>query len=169
MSTAPVITGHEITSHTATDTTEFPLFDAHDKQYLLVALGLAAMTAIEVTLSYTSLKHAALALPLLALAGIKFIVVAGFFMHLKNDSPVFRRLFIMGSVLAVFCYTAVLSIVGQFQGGMQWVIFVAFAVVLIAVWALRGLRPADSGDAHDHDHGDHSHGDHSVDHGVSSH
>ena len=139
-----------------------PAFDAHDKQYLVVALGLAALTAIEVVLSYTSLEKAALALPLLALAAIKFFVVAGYFMHLKNDSPVFRRLFIMGAVLAGFCYTAVLYAFDQFQGPGYWLIFIVGAVVVVVVWALSGMRNvgADNDDHAGHDHADHDHAGH---------
>ena len=151
--------------HPATE--EFPLFDAHDKQYLGVALGLAALTAIEVYLSYSGLKHASLALPLLAFAAIKFIIVAAYFMHLKLDSPVFRRLFIMGAVLAGFCYMAVLSAFGVFHGFVHWVIYGVFSLGLLAKWVFSGGTTDESDHDHaDHDH-DHDHADH--DHTVGTH
>ena len=163
MSSASVATNHSATDHSAVSTDELPLFDAHDKQYLLVALGLAAMTAVEVALSYAGLKKAALALPLLALAAIKFIVVAAFFMHLKNDSPLFRRLFIMGAVLAGFCYIAVLSAFGVFHGGMHWLLFGGFAVVLLLVWVFNGLKRPIPDEHMEHDFVPHDH-EHTDDH-----
>jgi cytochrome c oxidase subunit IV len=160
MSTAPAAsTDHAPTSSSA----HMPLFDDHDKQYLLIALGLAVLTAIEVSISYTSLKKAALALPLLALAGIKFVIVAGYFMHLKKDSPLFRRLFIMGAVLAGFCYMAVLSAFKQFTGYAHWIIYGVFALGVVTTWALTGVRRGGSDSHDDHSHDAHSHDD-ALDH-----
>jgi cytochrome c oxidase subunit IV len=147
MSTATHVADHSETPE------HFPLFDAHDKQYLLVALGLACLTAIEVVLSYTKLKHASLALPLLLLAAIKFIIVAAFFMHLKLDSPVFRRLFIIGAILAGFCYVGVLSAFGVFHGFAHWLIYVAFSAVLLIKWVFTGGTIDD--DEHEHPADDH--------------
>ena len=45
---------------------------------------------------------------LMALAFLKFVMVAAFFMHLKFDSPMLRRLFITGIVLAAVVYTVAL-------------------------------------------------------------
>lgn len=117
-----------------------PAFTDHDKQYLLVALGLAVLTGIEVYLSYSPLKDAkaGLALPLLALAAIKFVIVAGFFMHLRFDSPLFRRFFVGGAVLAGFCYLAVLSAFNVLTGPVHWVIYVVSSIVMLAVWVFRG-------------------------------
>src|SRR5713226_974295 len=78
-----------------------------DGVYIVVALVLAVLTAIEVGLYYAkggSLNTVAL----LALMAVKFVIVAGFFMHLRFDSPLFRRLFAMGLFMAVFVYTVVL-------------------------------------------------------------
>jgi cytochrome c oxidase subunit IV len=149
-------TGDTHTGDTGTrteDAVQYPLFDAHDRQYLLVALGLASLTAIEVVMSYTSLKKASLALPILALAAIKFIIVAAFFMHLKLDSPVLRRLFILGAVLAGFCYMAVLSAFGVFHGFIHWIIYAGFALLLLVKWVFSG-GPSDEAE-HDHPTEDH--------------
>jgi cytochrome c oxidase subunit 4 len=40
---------------------------------------------------------------------IKFAIVVLYFMHLKFDSRLFRRLFVAGLCLAVFCFGAVLT------------------------------------------------------------
>ena len=117
-----------------------PAFTDRDKQYLKIFVILLVLTGIEVGLSYTPLesKKAAFALPMLALAGIKFVIVAGYFMHLKFDSPLMRRLFIMGAILAGFCYSAVLSAVGQFRGAGHWIVFLGVSLVLLVVWVFRG-------------------------------
>lgn len=84
-----------------------------DKQYALIALFLGVVTAIEVGLYYvdTGVLNTPL---LLLLAAVKFVVVIGWFMHLKFDNPVVRRLFVMGLVLAVAVYLAALATFGVF-------------------------------------------------------
>ena len=83
---------------------------AHDdhpteRKYWVIALILAIITAVEVALSYIDLGNAVAPL-LLAGMVMKFFIVASYFMHLKFDSRVTRRLFISGLSLAVFCYLA---------------------------------------------------------------
>jgi cytochrome c oxidase subunit IV len=144
-----------------------PMFDDHDKQYLKVFAGLVVLTAVEVGLSYSGLKDkkAGLAVPLLVLAFIKFAIVAGFFMHLKFDTPLLRRLFVVGGVLAGFCYTLVLFALGAFGGTPPWVVFPAygaFALVLLVTWVFRGGSDVDAGHAAD---GHVEAGGHAVSHG----
>lgn len=81
-----------------------------DMVYVRVALFLAAVTALEVLLSYKNVggEHGTIAF-LLVLAAIKFGTVVAYFMHLKFDHPWFRRLFVTGLVLAVGVYVAYLS------------------------------------------------------------
>jgi hypothetical protein len=45
---------------------------------------------------------------LLVLAILKFSLVAAFFMHLKFDSPMLRRVFVAGIILAAVVYTVAL-------------------------------------------------------------
>ena len=79
-----------------------------DAKYIIIALILAAVTAVEVAISYTSsLGDAANAL-LLILAAVKFSMVAMFFMHLRFDNRVLRRLFVTGIILAGFVFLVVL-------------------------------------------------------------
>ena len=145
-----------------------PALDAHDKQYLIIALILGIITAVEVAASYSSLKGASLALPLLAMAAVKFFIVAGYFMHLKLDSPVFRTLFILGALLAGFCYVGLLSAFGVLHGGIQWVIYLIFAIGVASVWVFR--RSGSDHDHADHDHADHDHADHDhADHDHDAH
>ena len=74
-----------------------------DAQYIKIAAILAGLTAIEV------------ALPLIfegsgkILMGIKFFMVASFFMHLRFDNILLSRVFYAGLLLAVAVYIATLS------------------------------------------------------------
>jgi cytochrome c oxidase subunit IV len=141
-----------------------PALDAHDKQYIGVGFGLAVLTAIEVGLYFIEkdggISGGQSSWMLLVLAFIKFAVVAGFFMHLKLDNPIFKRLFVMGAILAGFCYVAVLTAFGVFhRAWITWPAYCCFAIVA-AVLGFRGSRGAD-GHGHDHaDHADHDHAGH---------
>ena len=85
-----------------------------DAQYILIALALAVLTAIEVGIYY--LKGSTLnTAVLLALMALKFSMVVGFFMHLRFDSPILRRLFVGGLTLAATIYIIVLFTFGVFH------------------------------------------------------
>ncbi len=74
------------------------------RKYVWVAIILAVVTAIEVAIYYipSIADRPGLLIPsLLFFALIKFIMVAGYFMHLKFDSRVFRRFFVTGLILAL--------------------------------------------------------------------
>ncbi len=91
---------------------------AHDdhpteKKYWVIAAILGVVTAIEVALSYIDLGDAVAPLLLLGMV-IKFFIVASYFMHLKFDSKVTRRLFISGLSLALFCYLGMFMMFRQF-------------------------------------------------------
>ncbi len=76
------------------------------RQYVLIAIVLVILTGVEVATSYleghvnSNLLIAALAL----MAFVKFFLVAAWYMHMKQDSHLFRRLFVGGIVLASFVY-----------------------------------------------------------------
>ena len=80
-----------------------------EKDYVKVAVFLAAVTAIEVAVY--SLKSLKTFLPYILVTAsiIKFATVVLWFMHLRFDSRLFRRLFVTGIVLALFVYTIVLT------------------------------------------------------------
>jgi len=81
-----------------------------DRQYVAVALVLAAITAAEVAVYYIkSLPDPLLIGMLCAMAFTKFTLVALWFMHLRFDSVIFRRLFVTGIVLAGAVYLIFLS------------------------------------------------------------
>jgi cytochrome c oxidase subunit 4 len=85
-----------------------------EAKYIKVALILAVVTAIEVGLYYTKFSQAATNVALLVLAAIKFAMVAAYFMHLKFDDRILRRLFITGFILAASVYIAYLLTLGVF-------------------------------------------------------
>jgi cytochrome c oxidase subunit 4 len=80
-----------------------------EKEYVGVALILAVLTAIEVAVYYIeSVKD--FIVPILAVLMVtKFAMVVLWFMHLRFDSPMFRRLFVTGIILAIGVYVAALS------------------------------------------------------------
>ena len=81
---------------------------ASDKQYILIALILAALTAIEVSTYY--IDFGPLFMPtLFVLMTVKFVIVASFFMHLKFDNKIFTYLFYAGLLLAIAVYAGALA------------------------------------------------------------
>ncbi len=81
-------------------------------QYIAIALILAVVTAVEVAFSYWDAVEDILAPSLILMSIVKFFFVVAWFMHLRFDSRLFRRLFVAGILLALFCYTAVLTTFG---------------------------------------------------------
>ncbi len=80
-----------------------------EAKYIQIAVFLAVITAIEVLVYYVEAIEDYLVAILLALSIIKFAMVVGYFMHLRFDSRLFRRLFVAGLALAIFCFGAVLT------------------------------------------------------------
>ncbi len=81
------------------------------KQYVQIAIFLAVLTAIEVALFYVNeaLDMRGWDAPLLiVLSLIKFIVVIGWFMHLRFENTFLARFFSVGFVAAMTLYGIVL-------------------------------------------------------------
>jgi cytochrome c oxidase subunit 4 len=78
-------------------------------QYIKVALVLATITGIEVAVYYVSAVRSVLVPMLLTFSIVKFALVALWFMHLRFDNRLFRRLFVTGLVLASGVYLVVLT------------------------------------------------------------
>jgi cytochrome c oxidase subunit 4 len=84
-------------------------------QYWKIAGFLAVLTAIEVSLFY--IDHALglgifNAIMLIGLSAVKFLVVVGWFMHVRYEKPMISRFFTAGFVLAVSLYLVVLTALG---------------------------------------------------------
>lgn len=83
-----------------------------DRQYVKIALILGVLTALEVFTYFESVHNlgdAALYVILIVLMILKFIYVVAWFMHLKFDSVLFRRVFVAGVVLALGVYLVMLT------------------------------------------------------------
>jgi cytochrome c oxidase subunit IV len=76
------------------------------RQYVLIAIVLVILTAVEVATSYLegTVNSNLLIVALGIMAAVKFFLVAAWYMHMKQDSSVFRRLFVSGIVLASIVY-----------------------------------------------------------------
>ncbi|MFM8945077.1 MAG: cytochrome C oxidase subunit IV family protein [Actinomycetota bacterium] len=87
------------------------------KEYIRIAIVLAAVTAAEVAIYYIPALRSFL-IPLLFLfAVIKFALVVLWFMHLRFDSRTYSRFFVMGLAGAVTLYVIVLLSFGVFSKG----------------------------------------------------
>jgi cytochrome c oxidase subunit 4 len=102
-------TATEHTTHTeASDDAHGASHGASDKQYVIIALILAVLTAIEVSTYYVDFGP--LFMPtLLILMVVKFVIVVSYFMHLKFDNKLFSWLFYTGLILAIAVYAGALA------------------------------------------------------------
>ena len=81
-----------------------------DKQYIGIALLLAVLTAIEIASTEAGwFSGAPLVTILLSLMVVKFLLVVGFFMHLRFDSRLFTLVFYIGVVFAIGLYGVMLA------------------------------------------------------------
>jgi len=84
-------------------------------QYWKIAALLAVLTAIEVSLFYIDQAldlQIFNAIALIGLSTLKFVIVVGWFMHLRFERPMLTRFFTAGFVLALGLYLVVLSAMG---------------------------------------------------------
>ncbi|HKA85628.1 MAG TPA: cytochrome C oxidase subunit IV family protein [Acidimicrobiales bacterium] len=93
-----------------------PHHEAHQKThpsdwlYIKVALLLGVLTAVEVSTYYwENASTGTLVAVLFPLMIVKFGVVVAYFMHLRYDNPLFRRVFVFGLMLAVVVYLVALT------------------------------------------------------------
>jgi cytochrome c oxidase subunit 4 len=84
-------------------------------QYWKIAGLLAALTAVEVAMFYINREYdlgALNAAILILLALLKFVIVVGWYMHIRYEKGTVRRFFTAGFVLATCLYLVVLSAMG---------------------------------------------------------
>ena len=79
-----------------------------DWMYVKVALFLAVLTALEVGTYFIELESWVIG-SLFVMMIIKFVTVIFYFMHLKYDNPIFKRVFVFGLVLAIAVYVIALT------------------------------------------------------------
>jgi cytochrome c oxidase subunit 4 len=92
MSTAETNTTHEGERHAGHATVG---------TYVLIGIILTVITAVEVAIFYIPALERVLVPVLLVLSAAKFITVVLFYMHLKYDHPIFRRVFFGPLLLAI--------------------------------------------------------------------
>jgi len=80
--------------------------------YVRIAIFLAIITFVEVVIYYIPTVRSVLVPALLILSVAKFLMVVGYFMHLKFDNRLFRFTFAAGLVITLGVYLALLA--------MQW-------------------------------------------------
>src|SRR5215203_4142140 len=81
-----------------------------DLMYVKVALFLAALTALEVcTYFLEDASTTLLVVILFPMMIIKFGTVIMYFMHLKYDNPLFKRVFLFGLFLAIIVFLIALT------------------------------------------------------------
>lgn len=78
------------------------------RKYVGIGVILAVLTAIEVAASYMDALDPIIVPVLLALAVVKFQLVAAWFMHLRFDNSIFKRLFVTGIITALLVFGVVL-------------------------------------------------------------
>ena len=103
------MTSPEASSHQQIDELEAEVHHPTPRQYVKVAIVLSIVTAFEVAIYYIEALEGLLVPMLLAFAVIKFILVVLWFMHLRFDSRLFRRLFVTGLAFALIVFAIVLA------------------------------------------------------------
>lgn len=83
---------------------------ASDITYWKVGLFLAALTGLEVsTYWWPDSAHRFAAVALIIMMVVKFVTVAAYFMHLRFDALILRRVFVFGIVIALAVYIGTLT------------------------------------------------------------
>jgi cytochrome c oxidase subunit 4 len=108
-------------TNTDTDTSDSGQTSAHlqhddlydhsisDRGYIVIALILAVLTALEVAATEVGGLGSFLVPALLIMMAIKFFIVVSYFMHLKHDSALFKFSFYVGLGGAVVLYAVMLT------------------------------------------------------------
>lgn len=73
-------------------------------EYIQIGVVLFVLTGIEVSLYFAGVAKVVAVPLLLVLTAMKFMLVGFWFMHLRFDNPIFRRLFFAGTLLAIVCF-----------------------------------------------------------------
>lgn len=93
------------TTHPPEGDTAHEAHPNRDRTYVIVALVLAAITGLETSTYFESaIDFGRAAMPvLLVCMVVKFYLIAAYFMHLKWDHPILRRVFITGIFTRCSC------------------------------------------------------------------
>jgi cytochrome c oxidase subunit 4 len=86
--------------------------------YVVVGVVLTIITAVEVAIFYIPALHPIMVPALLMFSAAKFLIVVSFYMHLKYDSAIFRRVFYGPLTLAILVVIGLL-ILFKFVPGLD--------------------------------------------------
>lgn len=107
---------------TKPDTTDVAIEQGHDehhpsaREYVQIAAVLAVLTGLEFSTYF--IEFGVLATPILiVLMAIKFVLIVGFFMHLKFDTKLYRRLLLTGLFGALVLYALAMLALFEFPAG----------------------------------------------------
>ncbi len=79
------------------------------KKYVQIAIVLGVLTAIEIALYYTEDIVGVFTDPILIILAVgKFIIVVGWFMHLRFENKMVNRFFTGGMILALVLFAIVM-------------------------------------------------------------
>jgi len=85
------------------------------RTYINVAVALTILTTLEVASLYIpGIPNWLLVTALIVMAGLKFFLVVGFFMHLRYDSSVMRALFVGPLFIAILIILALMALFSAF-------------------------------------------------------
>jgi cytochrome c oxidase subunit IV len=87
------------------------------KEYIRIAIVLFVITVMEVSTYYLDPPRSVLIPVLFVFTIVKFALVVMWFMHLKFDSRIYSRFFVMGIAFAVTLYIVTLMMFGAFTSG----------------------------------------------------
>lgn len=83
-------------------------------EYLVIGIVLAAITTVEVALFYVDgMSHNVMVVILLVLSAVKFMLVVGYFMHLKSDQSILSVFFFGAFALAFALFIVVTATLGS--------------------------------------------------------
>jgi cytochrome c oxidase subunit IV len=94
------------------------------KKYVQIAAILAIITAVEVLVYYVESIESLLVPTLIVLSAVKFVMVVGYFMHLKFDSKMLTWMFTFGMIISVAVFIGLWLMqhhdkITQFTGDMS--------------------------------------------------
>src|SRR5688500_6937579 len=84
---------------------------ASNQTYIKVAIILAIITLVEVIIYYLPSVRPVLIPELIVLSLAKFVMVVGFFMHLRYDNRMYRFMFAAGLIVTLGVYLALIAMV----------------------------------------------------------
>lgn len=113
-------------AHAATTHIEEPEHHGHptEAQYIRIAIILSIITIVEVAIYYIEGLRGILVPTLVALSTLKFVLVVGFFMHLKFDDRRLTWIFAAGMATALAIYLATWALmhyheITSYLGGLR--------------------------------------------------